>query len=104
MIFNTNITASGGGGGGMLCIFTMSPYANTDVVVGGQTVMHNVAYYGARIVSGATINFRTYSDYILDTVTGMDSGNTIPFTTVSRGNYTFTMPSESVYCNLLYDD
>ena len=32
------------------------------------------------------------------------SGDTYTFTTVARGNYTFTMPNESVYCSLLYDD
>lgn len=90
--------------GGILCIFTVAPYTTTEVVVNGQIAGPVVAYYGVNITAGATITFKTYGDYILDTVTGVNSGNTISFTTVTRGTYTFTMPSESVYCSLLYDD
>lgn len=103
-IFGTVGTLEGGGGGGTLCIFTVAPYTNTSVNVNRHSVAPMVAYYGTDIVPGATITFYTYSDYILRSVTGLDSGSTIPFTTVTRGTYTFTMPSESVECDLLYDD
>lgn len=100
----TTGTYTPSGGSSELCVFSEIPYANTDVSVGGAHASPNVAYRGANIVEGAAITFYTYSDYILNTITGTTSGNTYPYTTVSRGQYTFTMPSESVYCALLYDD
>lgn len=97
----------GGGGGGDVYIFTVAPYANTEVWIGGiggTYITPQVAFASPSIIPGTTVTFGTFGDYILDTVTGLTSGNTIPFVTVSRGTYTFTMPNESVYCSLYYDD
>lgn len=104
----TNITGtySGGGGGGSstLYVFTEVMNANTDCAAGNHTVGPKLAYYDADIVEGATITLHTYGDYVLNTITGEDSGTTYTYTTVSRGHYTFVMPNESVYCSLYYDD
>lgn len=89
------------GGSDSVYVFTEAPYSNTDVLVNNTMIAPRIAY---QVSAGDTITFRTYSDYILDTVTGMTSGDTIPFNTVSRGTYTFTMPAESVECSLVYDD
>lgn len=92
------------GGEKQLYIFTQATYLNTDVGIGTTYFLPKAAYFNSDIVEGATINFKTYNDYILNNITGQESGNIIPFTTVSRGNYTFVMPNESVYCTLIYDD
>lgn len=89
------------GGSDSVYVFTESTYSNTDVVVNNKIIASRLAY---QVPVGDTITFRTYNDYILDTVTGMTSGNTVQFTTVRRGEYTFTMPNESVECSLVYDD
>ena len=95
----------GGGGDSELFVFVDGvPYANTNVSAGGNPTDVNLAYSSSDIVAGATITVNTYSDYILDTVTGKTSGNPISFTTVTRGQYTFVMPNESVLCTLYYDD
>ena len=99
-----NDIPAGGGGSSALYVLTEVPYANTSCMVGGSPVNPRVAYHGPSVVQGATITFYTYSDYVLDTITGEDSGTTYTYTTVSRGQYTFTMPGESVYCSLYYDD
>lgn len=97
--------STGGGGSPTLYVLTQTSSANTGCSVEGHAV-NNVAtaYFSPNIVEGATITFTTFGDYILETVTGVDSGSTYAFTTVKRGEYTFTMPGESVYCHLFYDD
>lgn len=99
----TDVT-SGGGGGGQLYIFTSSPYQHEYININNVPQVPRTSYGGQDIVEGATINFSTYSPWILNTITGETSGNTYPFTTISRTSYTFTMPGESVKCNLYYDD
>lgn len=99
-----NDIPTGGGGSSTLYVLTEAMNANTGCSVGNYTVGAKTAYYDPSIVEGATITLRTYSDYVLDTITGEDSGTTYSYTTVSRGQYTFTMPGESVYCSLYYDD
>lgn len=89
------------GGGGQLYVLTMVPYATTECSVNGTVKSPSVA---CAVAEGETITFKTFDDYILDTVTGQTSGDSISFITVTRGEYTFVMPSESVYCKLLYDD
>lgn len=100
------ISSGGGGGDEQLFVFCDSPgYLNAGAKVGDSNYLTaSAVYYGAALVSGATVTLYTYGDYILDGVTGWKSGDTISFTTVQRGTYTFTMPSESVNCTLLYDD
>lgn len=95
---------SGGGGSSKLYIFTDPTYGNAEASIGGSYLRSRWSFTDNSIVNGATVTFYTYGDYILDSITGEDSGTTYPFTTVSRGTYTFTMPNESVYCALLYDD
>lgn len=99
-------TYEGGGGDEQLFVFCDSPgYLNAGAKVGDSNYLTaSAVYYGAALVPGATVTLYTYGDYILDGVTGWKSGDTISFTTVQRGTYTFTMPSESVNCTLLYDD
>lgn len=102
-----NITVSyteSGGGGGQLYIFTPSPYQHEYININNVPQVPRTSYGGQDIVEGATINFNTYKHWILDTITGETSGTSYPFTTISPTSYTFTMPGESVYCNLLYDD
>lgn len=89
------------GGSDSVYVFTVAPYSNVDVLVNNTVIDPRLAY---QVSAWDTITFRTYSSYILQTVTGMTSGDTIPFNTISRGTYTFTMPAESVECSLLYDD
>lgn len=105
-IFSVVGTYEGGGGGGeQLFILTQAPgYSDVNVEVNGASINMYTAFYGSTVVPGATIAFSTYGDYVLDSITGMKSGNPIPFTTVQRGRYTFTMPNESVNCVLYYDD
>jgi len=93
-----------GGGTKELYVFTQANYTNTNVSIGTHSASVHTAYHSPSLVEGATVTFYSYGDYILDSVTGWESGNTIPFTTVSRGHYTFTMPNESVECALTYDD
>ena len=101
----TGTYEGGGGGGGQLYVFVdKSGYEQTEGYVGGSQLTTRVAYSGASLTVGATVTLYTYGDWILDSVTGETSGTTISFNTVSRGNYTFTMPNESVYCALLFDD
>lgn len=99
-------TKSGGGGGDeQLFIFCNSTaYLNAGATINNNFLSAKAAYYGAALVSGATVTFYTYGDYILTGVTGWKSGDAISFTTVQRGTYTFTMPSESVNCTIYYDD
>lgn len=99
-----NDIPTGGGGSSTLYILADASYANTSCMVGGYSVGPKIAYYYPSIVQGATITFYTYGDYVLDTITGQDSGTTYPYTTVARGQYTFTMPGESVFCSTYYDD
>ena len=94
----------GGGGSEKLYIFTESAYTKTNAVIGSKYLPAILAYHSEALQSGVTITFYTYNDYILDTITGDSSGTTYPFTTVTRGQYTFTMPDESIYCALLYND
>lgn len=95
---------TGGGGDETLYIFSDVGYLNVGAMVSNIYLSTMSAFYGPGLVAGATVTIYTYGDYVLDTVSGMTSGESIPFTTVSRGNYTFTMPSESVRCLLNYDD
>lgn len=105
MIFNQAMPSiGGGGGGGHLYVFSEVTFLNTNAEVSNTYMAPKSAYTDDALVSGATVKFYTYGDYILDTITGVDSGNTVPFSTISRGQYTFTMPDESVHCTLLYDD
>lgn len=89
------------GGSDSVYVFTEATYSNTDVHVNNTVIAPRLAY---QVSVGGAITFYTYGDYILDTVTGVTSGNTVQFTTVRRGEYTFTMPNESVECSLVYDD
>ena len=102
--FVSAIEAIPTGGDETLYVFTDSGYLNASAMVNNGYLNAQAVFYDPMLIAGATVTFRTYGDYVLDTVTGMTSGESVPFTTVSRGNYTFTMPSESVYCSLLYDD
>lgn len=90
-------------GSSNLYILTQSPYQNTNVTTPSSSgyVIPMVAY---QVPAGDTITFYTYGDYILDTITGVTTSSNIPYTTVQRGTYTFTMPNESVHCKLYYDD
>lgn len=103
---SVDVNVSGGGGAEQLYVFVeVTGMLQTQAVIGEYTYLTtNIAYYGSALVQGATVTLYTYSDYILNTITGVTSGNTISYTTVTRGTYTFTMPNESVYCSLLYDD
>lgn len=94
-------TKPSGGGDSQLYILTLYTYGNTDVRANNKAVQPDTAY---KTNVDDAITFYTYGDYILDTVTGVTSGDTVQFTTVRRGEYTFTMPNESVYCHLIYDD
>ena len=93
-------------GGGQLYIFVEgdTPGGNTDVSVGSASLPNAKVYYSDALVSGVTVTFYTYGDFILDLVKGVDSKTMYSFTTVRRGTYTFTMPSESVECYLIFDD
>lgn len=54
--------------------------------------------------AGETINIESQANrWIVDSIVGVDSGTSIPFT-VSGRTYTFTMPSESVSISWYYDD
>lgn len=105
---SVDVNVNGGGGGGaekLYILVDVTGMLSSQVVIGAYGYLTTrVAYYGGDLVQGASVTLYTYGDYILDTITGETSGNTIPYTTVSRGTYTFTMPNESVYCSLLYDD
>lgn len=104
-IFGVTGTYEGSGGGSSkLYIFTQSTYGTADAAIGGSYLTPMWAFTGNSIVNGATVTFYTYGGYILDSITGEDSGTTYQFTTIQRGQYTFIMPNESVYCGLLYDD
>lgn len=94
----------GGGGGGQLYIFTYCPYQHEFISINGVSQTPRTSYSSQALVEGVTINFGTYSDWILDSITGVTSGNSYPFTTISPTSYTFTMPGESVYCYLKYYD
>lgn len=100
----TGTYEGGGGGGGQLYIFTEAPFVNCGAEINGLNIPPKAVFYNGSVTQGATVTFHTYGDYILDSITGETSGTTISFNTISRGNYTFTMPNESVYCALLYDD
>lgn len=93
-------------GSGQLYIFVEgdTPGGNTGVSVGSASLPDTKVYYSDALVSGVTVTFYTYGDFILDLVEGVDSKTMYPFTTVRRGTYTFTMPSESVECYLIFDD
>lgn len=93
-------------GGGQLYIFVEGdiPGSNTDASAGSASLQQDKIYYGNALASGVTVTFHTYGDFLLDLVEGVDSATMYPFTTVRRGTYTFTMPSESVKCYLIYDD
>lgn len=92
------------GGGGQLYIFSDSTYLHEEAYLGNQAMTSRAAFTDPNLTAGVIVTFYTWGDYILNTIEGVTSGNTYPFTTVSRGTYTFTMPSESVDCKLLYDD
>lgn len=93
-----------GGGGGQLYIFSDSTYLHEEAYLGNQAMSSRAAFTDPNLAAGVTVMFYTWGDYILDTIEGVTSGNTYPFTTVTRGTYTFTMPNESVDCLLAYDD
>lgn len=105
---SVDVNVSGGGGGGaekLYILVDVTGMLSSQVVIGAYGYLTTrVAYYGGDLVQGVSVTLYTYGDYILDTITGETSGNTIPYTTVTRGTYTFTMPNESVHCSLLYDD
>lgn len=93
-----------GGGNSQLYIFVIdAPYHNTSVsdgsMYGGVDPLTSYS-----VIAGTTYTIKTVGDHILDTITGLTTSSNIPYTTVQRGTYTFTMPNESVYCELYYDD
>lgn len=92
------------GGSETLYIFSFAGYSHDSASVGGNTIPSKIAYSNSALVAGAEVTFRTYNHYVLRSITGVTSGNSISFTTVSNGVYTFTMPNESVSCDLYYDD
>lgn len=100
----TDETGGGSGGGGQLYIFSDTTYLQEEAYLGNQAMSVRAAFTSPDLVAGVTVTFYTWGDYILDTIEGVTSGNTYPFTTVTRGTYTFTMPNESVDCLLQYDD
>lgn len=57
--------------------------------------------------AGATVEINTYSRYKLRSIS-TESGANVPFTTVSEtstaGQYSLTMPNESIILTLYYDD
>lgn len=91
-------------GGGQLYIFTDCPYQHEFISINSVSQTPRTSYSSQALVEGVTINFNTYNHWILDTITGVTSGNSYPFTTISATSYTFTMPGESVYCDLIYND
>lgn len=101
-ILNNDITIeyTKSAGSSKLYVFTDASYLNGQIT----GVEPRVSFSGPIIFEGATITFYTYGDYILASVTGDTTGTIIPFTTIQRGQYTFIMPNESVYCKLFYDD
>lgn len=98
------ISAIETGGSETLYIFSFAGYSNDSASVGGNSIPPKIAYSNSALVAGAEVTFRTYNHYVLRSITGVTSGNSISFTTVSNRVYTFTMPNESVLCDLYYDD
>lgn len=108
MIFNLVGTSAGGGGSSDRVI---KPISKQDMIFNGM-VCGDYDYAPIEAVGtvGATMRIETRNrDYILDTLTRVDTGNSIPYTEVSpiMGGYkayAFTMPDADVSYSLLYDD
>lgn len=81
-----------------------SSFAGTvrQVTVGGNNI---TSMYPS--TAGATVEINTYSRYKLRSVS-TESGINVPFTTISEtsttGQYSLTMPNESILLELYYDD
>jgi len=104
-IFGVAGTYEGGSGGNKLYVFCGQGYTGAvDVAIAGTSLGPRYAYDSNSLVAGSTVSITTYNPWILNSITGEDSGTTYDYTTITRGQYTFTMPNESVYCAMDYDD
>lgn len=53
---------------------------------------------------GSTVSVYTFGDWILDSVSIIETGESVAFTTINKNYYTFTMPDANVTYSLYYDD
>lgn len=98
---------TGGGSDERYITPTMPEYA-----IYGQSTIQKPDYSFATVhivgVVGGTMRVETNNHYYLDSITRDDTGDSVPFTTVSTtsrgGEYTFTMPDANVTYGLYFDD
>ena len=76
-------------------------WVNSEITTDGNYTYAEVMAVGT---PGSTMYIRTMGDYALDRIVRDDTGTTVPFTTISARNYSFTMPDASVTYYLYYDD
>lgn len=90
-----------GGGGGTYIEMGQNDYSYHGLIFDSQWSLlptRTMADAGESIVIEGQ-----QTRWIVDSIVGVDSGTSIPFT-VSGRTYTFTMPNESVSVNWYYDD
>lgn len=92
---------SGGGSDEVYVFCELVPYTNTNVSLNNNWVPPRVAY---NVPSNAQVVLYSYSDYVLDSLVGETSGEAVSYVTHQRGQYSFTMPNESVSATFYYDD
>lgn len=101
MIFNQ--VGLGGSGGGV-----SGPFIKCVTMFRNDTLYFGDSWsIGTAMIPttpGETVHVETLRDYILSSVTREDTGESVPFTTISRTNYTFVMPDADVTYYLEYDD
>ena len=87
----------GGGSDEKLYIFTRVSRAGTTAAVTNDYnyLTAKLCFYHDDLIPGALVYVYPETDYIITSITGLKSGNNIPFTSQS-GTYTFNMPDESV--------
>ena len=108
MIFNLVGSSAGGSGSSDRVI---KPIMKEDMIYNGVVCIgYDFAPIEAVGTVGETMRIETRSnDYVLDTLTRVDTGESIPYTEVSPmlgryKAYEFTMPDANVSYSLLYDD